>query len=511
MKIKDKPAVYISLAIFILISIANLIILTESRVENFGFGYEYGNIAAALAEGRGYVDVFGKGSGATGWNLPLIVYVIAAFFKVFGVKSAAAVWALSLFKNFLIAATHYVLIKITKRITNDKFAYFISVLFLFYILQYLKFFIYDTDDQPYFILIISLTILGIFDFIFWQSKSSIYLLYVMSFILPITIPTIGLGFVLIMAFLLFKDIFTSKGNTFKNKIASFAYAKNIVVFGILFGISLSAWSFRNYLVFEKFIPSKSNMWYEFYMANVLDDDGVVSGVTFLGNHPYQKNAMQEKYYKLGEMAFLKECEIKSKDFVNQNSDKYLKNVLNRTRNILLFTSRPIEREPVDLEKIGAIKELEEANLVFSDNDSTVYWTSLKLDKTTFENSLGTIAEKEKDAIIADWGLKKETFIAKNYSADQIIEGLSISFVPVLCMLLCFFFKKSSKEKALLAVCMILYFIHILPYIFVSHYLRYQRPLLVIQCIVIFIFLKKIMDMVKKYKQPNHNILVQDKL
>jgi len=486
----DKPAFYISFGIFILLCISNYVFLTEDRISVFGFGYEYGTIAAAIAEGRGYSDVFGEGSGSTAWNLPLIVYINALFFKVFGVKSIYSIWALSIFKNLLIASANYVLIRIMYRIFESDYAYLVSIVFVYFIGQYLKFFTYDADDQPFFILIIALTILGIIDFIRLRSKKSIYLLCILSFVLPITIPTIGLALALILAYLFFQDIYKLKFSFTGERFLRLGYAKYVVLFAFIFSLPLSAWIYRNYTVFDKIIPSKSNMWYEFYMANVLDDDGVVSGVTFLGNHPFQKNAVQERYYQIGEKAFLEECEEKSKQFLEAYPDEYKKRVLNRIKNIFLFTNRPIEKEPIADEIKPYSRQLERVKLVYIEDSDLVNWISLNLDEQSFKQKLEKagldLSNDEAKTILLDWDKKKTVLLSKKYSFNQVVEGLSISIIPLLALITLIFLQKRKRVNLLLVVSFVMYIIHVLPYVFISHYLRYQRALLVMQSIFIFV-------------------------
>src|ERR1700679_3896609 len=55
---------------------------------------EPGNVAAALAQGRGFSDPFDGGTGATAWVSPLPAWVEAAVFLVLGVKTAASAKAL---------------------------------------------------------------------------------------------------------------------------------------------------------------------------------------------------------------------------------------------------------------------------------------------------------------------------------------------------------------------------------------------------------------------------------
>src|ERR1700722_9025100 len=55
---------------------------------------EPGNVAAALAQGRGFSDPFDGGTGATAWVSPLPAWVEAGVFLVLGVKTAASAKAL---------------------------------------------------------------------------------------------------------------------------------------------------------------------------------------------------------------------------------------------------------------------------------------------------------------------------------------------------------------------------------------------------------------------------------
>ncbi|HYL64844.1 MAG TPA: glycosyltransferase family 39 protein [Candidatus Methylomirabilis sp.] len=57
------------------------------------FQQEVGNIAAALAQGRGFSDVFRTGTGATAWLAPVYPLVVAAIFKLFGTFTTRAFFA----------------------------------------------------------------------------------------------------------------------------------------------------------------------------------------------------------------------------------------------------------------------------------------------------------------------------------------------------------------------------------------------------------------------------------
>src|SRR4029077_3724226 len=57
------------------------------------FQQETGNIAYALAEGKGFSDVFRTETGPTAWLAPVYPLLVAAMFKLFGVLTARAFFA----------------------------------------------------------------------------------------------------------------------------------------------------------------------------------------------------------------------------------------------------------------------------------------------------------------------------------------------------------------------------------------------------------------------------------
>src|SRR5580692_7385572 len=57
------------------------------------FQQETGNIAYALAEGRGFGNVFRSGTGPTAWLAPVYPLIVAATFKIFGTFTSGAFFA----------------------------------------------------------------------------------------------------------------------------------------------------------------------------------------------------------------------------------------------------------------------------------------------------------------------------------------------------------------------------------------------------------------------------------
>jgi len=74
--------------------------------------------------------------------------------------------------------------------------------------------------------------------------------------------------------------------------------------GLVCGLTLTPWTLRNYLVFGRMIPIKSNLAYELYQTQCLQNDGLLQFSTF-HFHPFGAGRRERQEYEaLGEMAFL---------------------------------------------------------------------------------------------------------------------------------------------------------------------------------------------------------------
>jgi hypothetical protein len=100
---------------------------------------------------------------------------------------------------------------------------------------------------------------------------------------------------------------------------------------VVAGMVLLPWTVRNYLVFGRLIPVKSNLAYELYQSECLQPDGLIQSTTF-GTHPYASAGRERQEYKaVGEMAFLdhKRQQFRQAfwadpgDFVERVADRFL--------------------------------------------------------------------------------------------------------------------------------------------------------------------------------------------
>jgi hypothetical protein len=90
--------------------------------DNFGFGWEMGRIAAALASGHGFSSPFGPATGPTAWEPPLYPYLTAGVFLVFGIYSKASAFVLLSLNSIFSALTCVPIFLIARRIFSEKVA-----------------------------------------------------------------------------------------------------------------------------------------------------------------------------------------------------------------------------------------------------------------------------------------------------------------------------------------------------------------------------------------------------
>ena len=73
--------------------------------DHFHFGFEAGRIARSIAQGEGFSSPLYEKTGPTAWMTPVYPYILAGFFKLFGVYTKAAVLAILSFNCLTSAVT----------------------------------------------------------------------------------------------------------------------------------------------------------------------------------------------------------------------------------------------------------------------------------------------------------------------------------------------------------------------------------------------------------------------
>jgi hypothetical protein len=103
----------------------------------------------------------------------------------------------------------------------------------------------------------------------------------------------------------------------------------MVITGLIAWLVLMPWAVRNWVVFGRLIPMKSNLAYELYQSQCLQRDGMLQASTFL-QHPYGGNTREgEEYDRFGEVGFVERKQLQFLDSVRADATGFLERIANR--------------------------------------------------------------------------------------------------------------------------------------------------------------------------------------
>jgi hypothetical protein len=94
----------------------------DPRDDHWRFGYEAGRLARSIATGKGFASPLYEDTGPSAWMTPAYPYIVAGFFRVFGVYTKAAALALLSFNALVSALTCIPVFFIAKRSFGEQVA-----------------------------------------------------------------------------------------------------------------------------------------------------------------------------------------------------------------------------------------------------------------------------------------------------------------------------------------------------------------------------------------------------
>ena len=461
-------------AFLLFLATAAFLNIPTPELLNLSFGYEYGNIAEALVQGKGFSNAFTPASGSTAWMPPLFVFMLAGIFSVFGIKTIASMWAIFVLKYAALAACLPMLFSIVDRSEFRKYRYLIAVIFLGLIYLNLGTFFRSIHDE-WLILFLICSALGLLTAeAVHPSPSNKIRLYALAFILPLANPILAVTFLIVALGLVMAR---TQGPSPK---------KTAIILLAAFFASTLLWTYRNYQAFGKIIPVKSNFWFDFYQGNVMDDDGLTTNATFEVFHPIHTNAIQEQYLMEGESVFTDNYKHLAFEWIGSHPAQLLQNIGRRTVSAFLYMHQSDDILPASHELLMTkdVEKLKQANLVSVNQPPFVNWTSLTVPEAEFRAKIEPLHLADETAVVADWTSQRAALMIRFGELKLVVRSLVLSLVPFLCLIIGLSAERIRRNPAFL-LSAALYLIYLFPYILVSHYRRYQVPLIVLQTVFIF--------------------------
>lgn len=433
---------------------------------------ESGNTAQALVEGRGFSDPFAGGTGPTAWIPPVYVWIDAAVFFVAGIKTAAAAKALLTLTVLGLAAAHAVLLACVpreavamRRVTSAAFlglAIFMPAGPL------------EVLSEVWLHALLSVALLwAALEYRRAPRPAVTAVLVVVAAIAPLAHAGLALSTGLVLLALAAGDLRARRW-----RVAPYLAAAATV-------LAVGAWTVRNTIALGRFVPLKSNLWFELYLANVAADDGLPRAETVLETLPFFSVAQFNRYATLGEMRYVDTFKAPSLLALRGAPGHFAGNVGRRAFNALVFCrdsdgsmdTRTAFR-PADVARL-----VQAGQLLPLGGTKLSRWTRIDTDPDEAHATLAGLGLEDFPGVWRDWAEKHAAYDEVHWSLPALLRGFMIAGLPVLALLGALLAGRGQLAPeaawATLIACGML-----APFILVNHSLRHQGPLVAMQAIVI---------------------------
>jgi hypothetical protein len=465
--------------------------LSDDNIAQLSLGAEYESIARSILAGNGYANPFTEETGKTAWMPPVLVFIEVVAFYLFNNK-IYAFFFLSFLKIVAFILTIYWMYVVFKKLRLNYFFVFYACFLLYLLFSPNE--VFERIGDLWLAIVLQAAFFYTFiNFRHESTRKNLLYLCIPIFLAPITNPSVAIGLVFVVAFFYVQDI-SGYLNSINNDKKGFwqnslQQTGNVSILALVFIIPITIWGYRNYQELGKFIPTKSNLWFEFYQANVVDHDGCLSFSTLTKAHPITNEEVRTELIQLGEVAWVSKYEHIAKDYVSRHQDVYLKKLLSRFSNVFIYSKLDDDEFPAQTSyefSAADLQVLEHNNYIQNGN-----WLTLELKPQTFQKKLDQLPLAGKTNIYEDWKVAKQAYIDSQKNVPYIIRNIFISGLATICILILLF--TNLKKNLLIKSGMIIYIGFSIPYVLVSHFLRYQRPLFLIQAIFLALVLGKLYD------------------
>ncbi|GGG96358.1 ArnT family glycosyltransferase [Silvibacterium dinghuense] len=279
--------------------------------DHFKFGYEMGRVARALVTGAGYADPFNGHTGPTAWVPPAYPLLIAGAFKLFGVYSLFAGWALLVFNSLFNAAAARWVYEIAARCFHRKVAVWSGWIWALYpaVMEYATRWVWETAISTAlftFVLLLALRMRRVGEPVDEGQEHRAATLGQWLFF-GLIWGIIALSNSTMLLFLPVCGLWILMGS----KPLSQTILKAVAA-GVLCMAVITPWIVRNWQAFHAFVPMRSNFGAELYAGNGPGSMGFRYGA--LIGLPEQEP--QHKLYKqLGEIEYVRKRGQLAKEYI----------------------------------------------------------------------------------------------------------------------------------------------------------------------------------------------------
>ena len=256
--------------------------------QNRHLGGEYFNMARSLVRGEGFAHPFDRPTGPTAWQSPVLPTILGGLLWACGGSRDGVMAVVVFLQVSVLVGTGLLVLALARRTTRRLGPGTAAAVFFFGLLCYFPLCFQSTHDSWLVLLTLDLLLAGLCwcrPLGGWGTAAGWGLFGGLCVLVN---PGVGIAWGTLSLLRGLRD-----GAWPRLAVAVLAAA-----------LALLPWTVRNYLVFGRLIPVKSNLAYELYQSQCLQPDGLIQATTFR-EHPYMAGTRErQEYNALGEVAYL---------------------------------------------------------------------------------------------------------------------------------------------------------------------------------------------------------------
>jgi 4-amino-4-deoxy-L-arabinose transferase-like glycosyltransferase len=288
------------------------------------FQNEAGNIAFALAEGKGFSNLFRMETGPTAWLAPIYPVILGAIFRIFGIFTVRAFFAAVFFNIVCSSAACVPIYFVGKRLWGLGVAGGAAWLWAIFPSGILIPFewVWDTSLAAFLAAVLLWATLSVTEaetVLDWCAYGALWAVALL------TNPAVGALLPFLVAWAALQG---REGRPLQWKRAALAVGVTV--------LCCLPWAIRNYAVFHRLIPLRSNLPYELWSGNndIFDENA-------RGRRVITRTEEARQYAAMGETAFMREKWELATDFMKTHPELEARLTEQRFLDFWLGTHAPV--------------------------------------------------------------------------------------------------------------------------------------------------------------------------
>ena len=264
--------------------------------------FEMANLARSMATGHGFGSPFGGDTGPSAWTAPLYPWIIALAFRIFGLYSYGAAFALLALNSISAALTSWTIYGIARRVFNETVAVWSGWAWAIFpvSIYFAVMWIWETSLSAFLLSLLCLLTLKMEN----DNRLTSWIAYGLLW------GIVGLTNTSMVAWLPFSGCWLAYQLHRRGK----SFVVPVVVSAVVFWLTLAPWLNRNYAVFHRPVFIRADLGVELRSGN----NSEAQGWWVKKYHPGNNGVLYAQYAKMGEVEFASEQGRLAEEWIAEN-------------------------------------------------------------------------------------------------------------------------------------------------------------------------------------------------